>query len=129
MTRRERGAAAVEMALVLPVLILLVGGVIDFGRAFMTQTVLTNAAREGTRTAIVVDDTTKIRDRAKSASDGIPNKASITVSVTYKNGSKCGGPTPADDVTVVATVPFTWTMLSIIPGLPASLTGSSTQGC
>jgi Flp pilus assembly protein TadG len=57
-SRLERGAAAVEMAIVLPVLILLVGGIIDFGRAFMTQVILTNAAREGTRVAVVTKDAT-----------------------------------------------------------------------
>ena len=38
--RVERGAAAVEMALVLPVLLLLIGGIVDFGRAFFTQIML-----------------------------------------------------------------------------------------
>ena len=47
--RGERGAAAVEMALILPVLLLLVGGIIDFGRAFNAQMTLTQAAREGAR--------------------------------------------------------------------------------
>ena len=50
--RSERGAAAVEMALMLPVLILLIGGIVDFGRAYYTQIMLTNAAREGARAAV-----------------------------------------------------------------------------
>jgi hypothetical protein len=45
----DQGAAAVEMALVLPLLILLLGGIIDFGFAFNTQISLTHAAREGVR--------------------------------------------------------------------------------
>ena len=53
MTRRrgqdDRGAAAVELALVLPILILLLGGIIDFGFAFNGQISLTHAAREGVR--------------------------------------------------------------------------------
>jgi hypothetical protein len=51
--RRDRdgecGAAAVEMALVLPLLILLIGGVIDFGFMFNAQIAATHAAREGVR--------------------------------------------------------------------------------
>lgn len=47
--RRDRGAAAVEMAIVLPLLLLLVGGIIDFGRAFYYQVSISNAAREGAR--------------------------------------------------------------------------------
>ena len=46
---RDHGAAAVEFALVLPVLILLLGGIIDFGFAFNAQISLTHAAREGVR--------------------------------------------------------------------------------
>ena len=45
----DQGAAAVELALVLPILILLIGGVIDFGLAFNAQIGLTHAAREGAR--------------------------------------------------------------------------------
>jgi Flp pilus assembly pilin Flp len=45
--RRERGAAAVEFALVAPVLLILVFGVIDFGRALYVVNVLTAAMREG----------------------------------------------------------------------------------
>ena len=45
------GAAAVEMALVLPLLLLLVFGIVDFGRALNLQITLTQAAREGVRPA------------------------------------------------------------------------------
>jgi len=47
--QRERGASAVEFALVLPVLLLVIGGIIDFGRMFYAQNVVGNAAREGAR--------------------------------------------------------------------------------
>ena len=47
--RRERGAAAVEFALLLPVLFLIIGATIDFGRFFYIQNVTVNAAREGAR--------------------------------------------------------------------------------
>lgn len=47
------GAAAVEMALVLMLLIVLVFGIIEFGRAIMVHQVLTNAAREGARRAVI----------------------------------------------------------------------------
>ncbi|GAA2529940.1 TadE/TadG family type IV pilus assembly protein [Pilimelia columellifera] len=45
----DRGAAAVEMALVLPLLLLMLFGIIDFGRMFNAQIALTEAAREGAR--------------------------------------------------------------------------------
>ena len=46
---RERGAAAVEFALILPVFLLLIAGAIDLTRMMYTQVVVTNAAREGAR--------------------------------------------------------------------------------
>ena len=45
----DRGAAAVEFALVLPLLLLLVFGIVDFGRVYHEQVTLTHGAREGVR--------------------------------------------------------------------------------
>lgn len=130
MIRSERGAAAVEMAIVLPVLILLVGGIIDFGRAFMQQVILTNAAREGTRVAVLTKDATQlgnITTRAQAAADLNP-MASATVAVSPSTACTANGYT--GNVTVTVTAPFSWFFLSALPGnLPTSLTGKSVQGC
>jgi Flp pilus assembly pilin Flp len=54
MARRDQeGAAAVEFALLLPLLVLLLFGMIEFGLAFNTRIQATNAAREGARQAVV----------------------------------------------------------------------------
>ena len=45
----ERGQSLVEMVVVLPLLLLLLIGVVDFGRAFFTFIAITNASREGAR--------------------------------------------------------------------------------
>jgi Flp pilus assembly protein TadG len=52
-TRNQRGVAAIEFALVLPVLILLVLGIIEFSVALYDKAVITNASREGARAGIV----------------------------------------------------------------------------
>jgi Flp pilus assembly protein TadG len=49
--RGERGAALVEFALVLPLLLVVIAGVVDFGFLFQRYEVVTNAAREGARLA------------------------------------------------------------------------------
>jgi Flp pilus assembly pilin Flp len=49
----QDGAAAVEFALLLPLIVLLLFGIIEFGLAFNTRIQATNAAREGARMAIV----------------------------------------------------------------------------
>ncbi len=53
--REGWGQAIVEMALVLPVLLLLLLGVVEFGLAFNAKQAVTNAAREGARLAVVND--------------------------------------------------------------------------
>lgn len=52
MTTCRKGAAAVEFAIVLPILVLLVGGIIEFGIVLYNQQVITNGSREGARAAI-----------------------------------------------------------------------------
>lgn len=51
--RERRGAAAVEFALICPLFILLLFGMIEFGRMAMVQQVIINASREGARQAVV----------------------------------------------------------------------------
>jgi Flp pilus assembly protein TadG len=52
-SRGERGAAAVELAIVLPVLLMIIFGIVDFGRAYNQRLILTEAAREGARAEAV----------------------------------------------------------------------------
>ncbi len=53
MLKREKGQGLVEFALVVPMLFILVFGTAEFGRAWMTKNILTGAAREATRLAVV----------------------------------------------------------------------------
>ena len=53
--RGDSGAVAIEFALVVPVLILIVFGIINFGFVFSQQSTLNNAVREGARRAVVND--------------------------------------------------------------------------
>lgn len=51
--RGERGTALIETAMTLPLLLLVSVGIFEFGRAYQTWQVLTNAAREGARVAVI----------------------------------------------------------------------------
>ena len=51
--RSEHGAELVEFALVLPMLLLIFGGIVDFGLIMQRQQVVTNAAREGARIGVL----------------------------------------------------------------------------
>jgi Flp pilus assembly protein TadG len=86
---RARGASLVEMALVLLLLVLLLVGIVDFGRAFNNYMIITNASREGARYAShFPSDLNGIvsATRQEAANSGIPAD-SISVSVTGLNGA------------------------------------------
>lgn len=75
--RQDRGAAAVEFALLLPLLLLLVFGIIDFGRALNAQITLTQAAREGARLAALGEP--NVVSGTQAAATGL---SPVTVTVT-----------------------------------------------
>jgi Flp pilus assembly protein TadG len=63
----ERGAALVEFALALPLLLVVIAGIVDFGFAFQRQEVITNAAREGARLAVLPGyDSTAVEARVRA---------------------------------------------------------------
>jgi Flp pilus assembly protein TadG len=67
-SRRGRGQALVEFALIIPIFLLLLVALFDVGRAVYSYNTLTNAAREGARLAIVNQDTASIVSRAEKES-------------------------------------------------------------
>lgn len=69
--KNERGASLVEFALVVPILLLLVLGMIEFGWLLTGWTVITGAAREGARAAVVWD-IDEITDRVENHTDMLP---------------------------------------------------------
>ena len=68
--RNQRGAAAVEFALVLPIFIALVFGIIQYGFYFWTAETANSAAREAARRVVVGDcwDTTKMTNYVRTQS-------------------------------------------------------------
>jgi Flp pilus assembly protein TadG len=62
----ERGQALVEFALILPVILLLVVGMLEFARAWNLHQVMTDGAREGARRAVLADPVMD-RDSVKAA--------------------------------------------------------------
>ena len=55
--RGEKGAALLEAAITVPIILLISVGIFEFGRAYQTWQVLTNAAREGARVAVIAGTT------------------------------------------------------------------------
>lgn len=130
---RDDGAAAVEFALILPLLLLLISGIIDFGRIYFENSTLSGAAREGVRfVALGKTDGSAIADAVDYAAgmSGLNVTVKISgVSTTVESGGTVVAGvtlptcTPGDAVTVVVSTPFTfWTPL---PGI-AHFTGVDT---
>ena len=124
--RNERGQALLEAALTLPIILVISVGIFEFGRAYQTWQVLTNAAREGARIAVLPGtDDASVTSRVRTyMTDGeLDYAATATINITRNNVIAGGGGTEtASRVTV--NYPFTFIMLQPI----ASLVASSTVG-
>ena|SRR5688572_24117736 len=109
----ERGTALLEVAMTLPVLLLVTVGIMEFGRAYQTQQVLTNAAREGARVAILPvapEGAVKARVASYLAAGQIGNPASAQVTVSPTLISMGGTSTTAGSK-VTVTYPYTFMVL------------------
>ena len=110
--RTEKGQTMAEMAVVLPVLLFLILGIAQLGIVFNNYMTLTDAVREGARTAAVsrqYDDResrTIAKVRASAANmNTSPETLKISVESTWK---------PGDDVTVRAEYPYEIDLLGIV---------------
>jgi Flp pilus assembly protein TadG len=97
------GAAAVEFAIVAPLLFMIVFGIIEFGRMIMVQQILTNASREGARRAIIEDATHAEVELLVSNYLSNASVSGATVTVAPNDLSNLGF---GDPVTVTVAVPF-----------------------
>jgi Flp pilus assembly protein TadG len=86
--KSEHGAELIEMAIVTPLLLLLVLGIVDFGFLFQRYVVLTNAAAEGARVA------------------SLPGYTAADVSARVSAYAINGGIAPADGPVNTETIPF-----------------------
>jgi Flp pilus assembly protein TadG len=138
----DRGAAAVEFALLLPLLVLLIFGMIDFGRAINAQITITQAAREGARvlalpggTTVGSDGNQAYQDRAIAAGNGLGLTASNVMdlpdsSATPETGCPTGSGSTGDDAVVKVTYKFTFiTPVGSIFGSTKTLTAEGVMPC
>lgn len=122
--RSERGAVAVEMALLLPVLVLLLLGIMEFGRAYNAQVTLTNAARDGARAMAITNDPVKARAAATAAASTL--RPALTTSNFTPAPTSCSATVAGDSTTI--TIKYTLSTLTGIAG-PFTLTGKGTMLC
>jgi Flp pilus assembly protein TadG len=127
--RREDGAALVETAFVLPIMLLVSVGIFEFGRAYQTWQVITNATREGARVAVLpeyTDDSVKARVRTYLKDGGLPasivdDTAKTNVDITATTiPVDVGGTVTASAARVVVEYPFEFMVLQPVAQLVVS---------
>jgi Flp pilus assembly protein TadG len=122
---RTRGAAAVEFAIVLTVLLMIVFGIIDFGRAYNAKVTLAQAAREGAR--LVALNQGNVVSRTQDAATGL-NPVSVNVVQSCPAGA-----TQGSDAKVTVTYQYSFvTPLLALMGVatgPVTLTGVGEMPC
>jgi len=124
--RKERGAVAVEFALVLPLLVLLVAGIADFGRAYYLQTTLSGAAREGVRVMALRNDASAARAAARNAASPLA-LSDAQISVTPATGTCVSTASVRPNATV--TVSYSTTYMSPLIGAALNLSGKGVMRC
>jgi Flp pilus assembly protein TadG len=128
--KKERGAAAVEFAIILPLLMLLIFGGIEFGLVMFNKQVLTNASREAARAGIV--NATPRRSEEDMSAIALdycedylvtfnPASPAPTVTITYEDPTSQGFGT---DLTVMVRYNYEFLLL---PNLRNLFGGSATS--
>jgi len=141
-SRRSRGSALVEAAVIMPVMFLMLAGTMDFGRIFYTGVALASAARAGVQYASFTPGNAGNFDAIKQAAqDDAANQglAANSITVTAKTFCQCTGTSTAityNTCTVTTcsgstgpppsysevTVAYTFTTLLNWPGIPSTTT-------
>jgi Flp pilus assembly protein TadG len=124
-TRCEAGASLVEFAIVLPFLVLLLIGLIDFGRYTYDGILAANAARAGVQygaqTLVTADDIAGIKSAALADAQSLPGLTASPTPYCLVNGV-VGSCTTAGAVPYIKVVTSgTFTPLIKYPGIPASV--------
>lgn len=120
--RRDDGVAIVEFALLLPVLLFILFGIIDFGRAFNAQIALQHAVHEGARVYAITQDETEAKARTVDAATTISLQ---TTDVDIPLGRECDASRRGQPAEVAATFNFEYAVLAFVPAVNPIITLSA----
>lgn len=131
--RTDRGASAVEFALIAPILLLLLIGIINFGLLFGQSLAISNAARQAARYAVVQGNSCdSVKSQAVSAASPLVSITAANVDVSRPGLGSCSGATTeacksssttlTDNVTVTLTYTAQVPVASFVPGLGSTKT-------
>jgi Flp pilus assembly protein TadG len=113
----EKGQALVEFTLLIPIFLLLLFAIIDFGMGFYSWITVTNSAREGARLGAVLATQQEIEDRVYQTAD-LPNEGTkMTVTVTNAQGP------PGESV--VVQVDYDYDLITPLAGIVSFVSGDT----
>jgi Flp pilus assembly protein TadG len=133
--KNERGAALIEAAVTIPLILLISVAIFEFGRAYQTWQVVTNAAREGARVAILAgttDDQVRTAVRNYMTAGRLDRAGTAPINVV-RNAPLTGSWTAS---TITISYPFEFIMLNpivrmVVPnsttGAPLTMTAGATM--
>lgn len=123
--RQVKGQSLIEFALVLPLLLLILLGIMDFSLVMYNQAVITNAAREGARAGIVARTPRRTVSEIQGIADGYCTSHVVSFATSTPSTVVVGylaNPSSTDELTVSVTYLYTW----ILPVSFLSPRGSGT---
>ena len=112
----EKGQSLVEFALVVPIFLLLVFAIIDFGFGFHAWLTVTNSAREGARIGAVRATAADIEQRVRNTTDSL-DQADLSVVVTNAQG--------ASGSSVVVEVEYEYELITPLDSIMGMISGGS----
>jgi Flp pilus assembly protein TadG len=122
----ERGATAVEFAFIVPLLIMLVLGIAEFGHAFQVQGTLSAAAREGVRAMALQNDPAAARTAVRNAAASLnPGITDAQIAITPGSCPKVDGGSTNVRLTINYPMPY----LTGFFGSGLALTGTGVMRC
>lgn len=122
--RQEKGQALVEMALIMPLLIMLLLGIVEFGRIFNAYLIVANGAREGARAAAVGTTDTGIGMKVFNVSSGLNlSRLSVQISPSASNRD----PGSSVTVTVRYSVPLVAPFYGLVVSDPFPIVRATTM--
>jgi Flp pilus assembly protein TadG len=117
--KREDGQSLVEFALVIPIFLLVLFAIVDFGMAFHAWITVTNSAREGARIGTVHAPAATIEQRVRDTSDSLDQD---NLSVTVTNADDQGGQ-PGESV--VVDVSYSYSLITPLADLLNMVSGGT----
>jgi Flp pilus assembly protein TadG len=123
--REQRGASAVEFAFIVPVLVVLVLGIAEFGHAFQVQGTLSAAAREGVRAMALRNNPDEAKDVVQNAASSLD--PAITDAQIDLDPDFC--PPNVQNTSVRLTIHYPMPFLTDFFGDGIDLTGTGVMRC